>query len=817
MRALPALLTSAMLLGWPLTADAAIGQEPATARSNPAMRVNLPLVLSGTYLGDLPAEVAAPDVLVAADDLIRLLGPRLKKDAIEHTVKMKRADGMVALAALSSVGINASYNPETLEIAAVMKLEEQGSRSLRVLAANDFSGDAFDNPARFSASSIVNLSQTFFHNDGIFADVEPIRAAMQTAFNVGGDRGINIFAETFYDGERGAGFHRGPVTLTHENRSKALRFLAGDLSPSTTSFQAGQALGGIGIEKSYSELQPYRNVRPAGLFKFAIEQDSVVEVLVNGAPSRAFRLERGQYDVRDFNFTSGLNRVEIYTVDSYGRRLVASFSQFFNFNLLDPGIDEYAAYVGVPQVRSAAGGIGYAGRAVATAFYRRGITQSLTAGADIQASSIQQMAGVSAGYATALGTFALASAVSRDADAGVGHQLLLNYQIGGERALFFGAPSFDLELRSRSRRFVAVGDVPGSDLTRFDLRSRFSATVAKNYGLGLFGLFTTRHGGRPSRFAYGTSFSTQLGGIGISATIERARTDEGSAKRFFFSLGRSLGRRQNSRSSYDSRTRAAQVELSRSRDLTLSDFGYRASLGQDTKSLVGSGELTYNANRALLSLRHDLTYDRSGRHMQQRSSYSAAVQFAFADGRFAVGRPVGHNFLLAFPHRTLKSDVLVTQGIEDEKIIARSGTLGPALAPGGAPHSPRKVTLRPEELPDGYDPGKSYYELFPGSANGYLAQVGSDANRTVQGNLLSGDGAPLSLAVGSLEWLDKSKRSKTQIFTNRSGRFVATGLAPGRYLLRIGEDDLQAEIVVPDVENGVIEVGRLTVRTAQKS
>jgi outer membrane usher protein FimD/PapC len=341
--------------------------------------------------------------------------------------------------------------------------------------------------------------------------------------------------------------------------------------------------------------------------------------------------------------------------------------------------------------------------------------------------------------------------------------------------------------------------------------------VAKNYGVGLFGLFTVRHAGRRSTFAYGTSLSTQLAGVGISATIERSRSDGGTAERFFLSLGRSLGKRQNSRSSYDSRTGAAQLELSRSRDITLSDIGYRASLGRDRSSFVGSGELTYNANRAFLSLRHDLTYDRSGRDMQQRSSYSAAMQFALADGRFAFGRPVGHNFLLAYPHRSLKSDVLVTQGIEDEKVIARSGRLGPALAPGGAPHSPRKVTLRAEELPEGYDPGKSYYELFPGAANGYLAQVGSDANRTVQGNLLNGDGTPLALAVGSLEWLDKANRSKTQIFTNRSGRFVATGLAPGRYVIRIGEDDLQAYIVVPDENKGVIEVGNLTVKAGRKS
>ncbi len=805
-------LVLAMAAPMPAFAQVAPERPPQAAT-----RINLPLIFSGSYLGDIAAEVTDGDRFsVNYDDFVRLMGDRLKPETKAKIAAPEAAGGMVPATILNEAGVKVEYNPETLEIHASIPLKEQGARSIEVVSGPEIDSTKFDQPAAFSGSSILSLSQAVSHDNGLFSTFEPVKVANQTAFNLGGENGFNLFAETYYDGSERRRFRRGAITLTHENRDTAMRYLAGDISPTTTGFQGGAPIGGIGIEKNYSELQPYRNVRPAGLFKFALEQAATVEILVNGAPTRAYRLERGQYDVRDFNFASGLNKIEIYVVDDYGRRLIASFSQFFNFNLLDPGLSEFGFYAGVPQLRNDDGLITYSGSPTVTGYYRRGITQTLTAGADFQADKHQAMAGVSAGWASKFGTFALAAAMSRDEVAGMGHQLLLSYQIGGSGFGPIYNPTVDVEVGTKSKNFVALGDIPGSDLSKFDLRSRISASVFKRFGIGLFGLVTTRRADRPALYSYGASVSVQLAGFSVSANVERSRTDEGAASRFFITFGRSLGPRRNSRSSYDSRAGTAQFELSRFRDNSLSDFGYRAVFSRGHDGLDGSGELTYNANRAFLAVRHDVTADRNGSNIEQRSSYSIATELAFAGGRFALGRPVGSNFLLAYPHRTLDSDVLVTQGIEDEKIIARSGWFGPALAPAGGPHAPRKVTLRAVDLPDGYDPGKSYYELMPGPATGYLAQVGSDENRTVQGNLVGADGTPVGLAVGSVEWLDKPKKTKTQIFTNKAGRFVATGLAPGRYRIRIGPDDLTTDIVVPESREGIVEVGRVVAKAGKE-
>ena len=75
----PLMLGTALLLGCQAQAASLPAPQPPAGK---AARINLPLALSGTYLGDVQAEIAGDgSVAVAQDDLIRLLGPRLRPTA----------------------------------------------------------------------------------------------------------------------------------------------------------------------------------------------------------------------------------------------------------------------------------------------------------------------------------------------------------------------------------------------------------------------------------------------------------------------------------------------------------------------------------------------------------------------------------------------------------------------------------------------------------------------------------------------------------------------------------------------------------------
>jgi hypothetical protein len=65
----------------------------------------------------------------------------------------------------------------------------------------------------------------------------------------------------------------------------------------------------------------------------------------------------------------------------------------------------------------------------------------------------------------------------------------------------------------------------------------------------------------------------------------------------------------------------------------------------------------------------------------------------------------------------------------------------------------------------------------------------------------------LPLKPGLLEAVPPDGQPPRPVFTNRTGRFVADGLAPGRYRLTV--EGLTFEFVVSQQTQGVVDVGTL--------
>jgi outer membrane usher protein len=59
---------------------------------------------------------------------------------------------------------------------------------------------------------------------------------------------------------------------------------------------------------------------------------------------------------------------------------------------------------------------------------------------------------------------------------------------------------------------------------------------------------------------------------------------------------------------------------------------------------------------------------------------------------------------------------------------------------------------------------------------------------TAVGRLIDAAGTPLSLMSGSAISTDRPGAEPVGLFTNREGRFGASGLAPGRWLITMNDD-----------------------------
>ena len=116
-------------------------------------------------------------------------------------------------------------------------------------------------------------------------------------------------------------FSRRDVTLTHDDFSRSLRYSFGDIRPTVSQFQGGARLFGFNLERNYSEINPFKNLRPSGRSGFTLERPSTVSFEVNGAIVDTADLEPGTYSISDFPLASGANDVRVLIDDGTSRYL----------------------------------------------------------------------------------------------------------------------------------------------------------------------------------------------------------------------------------------------------------------------------------------------------------------------------------------------------------------------------------------------------------------------------------------------------------------------------------------------------------------
>jgi outer membrane usher protein len=251
---------------------------------------------------------------------------------------------------------------------------------------------------------------------------------------------------------------------------------------------------------------------------------------------------------------------------------------------------------------------------------------------------------------------------------------------------------------------------------------------------------------------------------------------------------------------------------------------YQTSGGRGIGTWAASADLartrqgtTLNANASLLTNRAELSVNQSalynpgrGDLQDVRTSVRTATSIAFADGAFAVGRPVQDAFLIAGPHRSLKGRA-VRINPQGNSASSTSGALGNALEGSLTPYSPRLLIYEVPDAPAGYDLGTSNVQLVPPYKAGYKLEVGSDYHLLVLGRLLDREGQPISLLAGEAFEVSAPKRAAVTMFTSRGGKFGALGLRAGRWRIEMPTAGAPTffEFEVADDPSGTVRVGDL--------
>lgn len=231
----------------------------------------------------------------------------------------------------------------------------------------------------------------------------------------------------------------------------------------------------------------------------------------------------------------------------------------------------------------------------------------------------------------------------------------------------------------------------------------------------------------------------------------------------------------------------------------------------DNKSIIG--KMSYHGNRVETQIQHTANRKQSSQEQNtQSTNIQLATALVYADGYFALSRPVTDSFAIIAPHIAL-GDRKVVVDASGDSFLAESGFMGPAVVPDLASYHPRILSVDMPDLPVGYNIGDGLPQVVPTYRSGTIITLGSDANIILRGKLILGIDKPLRLKSGTVVPLNVSDAEPILFFTNRKGHFQAEGLKPGAYRLQLTSyTELPLMIKIPPNTEGIYDAGILQLK-----
>lgn len=803
-----ATLTVAFCASGAVAQDAPGQPPPPGDRQNQTGRpvtLSTPLKDSGVYIGDLILTIDADSRLsVSSSAFATLVGPRLSPDLKQALDSLAARRTAISPADLEAIGIRLIYDPALIELRLSMDPEQRAVRQLSIVPELVAPTGMFDKPAAFSG--FLTARGGIDH----VANSIPVEREIVTSTVLldGAVRAAGWVLETQAAVETNTiapDFQRHGTRLIYDDVEKVLRWTVGDLRSTGRSFQTFPELAGVSVGRDYDVLQPTRIAQAGGDRRFRLILPATVEVITNGRLARRVRLDPGTYDLRDFPFTDGVNDVRVIVEDDTGRTEALAFNMFYDRTLLEKGLSEFGIYAGVaaPLVD---GSPVYSNDWTYSGWYRKGLSDTFTLGANSQGDAVSNMSGVEATWASPIGVISLEGSASVIEDVGTGTAARLTFTRN-----MGPAGSFNLFAETRSDEFGVVGDRQPVNPFHYEIGIGWSRSFTEKF----YGSIDLRYGkGRaaePDRQLYGLSLGYQItDDISLDLDVDYVDEPGFEGVATLLSLNFRLGDRGSVRAEHDTRYERSRIDYRNygGEDVGAWNVNANAELGDEVSSV--SGDATYDSNRAELGV--NLLANWIGPYdtfIGSRASLRAATSVAFADGAWAIGRPIHDTFAIFKPHKSLAgADVIVQPNPVSYE--ARSGVLGAALAHDLSAYTEQHLTIDVPEAEAGYDLGAGVYRLYPPYRSGYRLTVGSEYSLSVFGVLLDESGAPLPLIAGTATDLKAPEREAIVVFTNRQGRFAASGLREGRWRLDMSTDPPISYIVdIPSDAGSVVTLGNL--------
>ncbi|CAM2901558.1 pilus assembly protein PapC [Vibrio mytili] len=673
-------------------------------------------------------------------------------------------------------------------------------------------------PAQYSESAFWTWKNTFnastdytFNQASGLDNTQTWLGEWLINMNIGGVRGANLDVSGFIDGGTNidAEFYRGEAKLFFDEPDSPWRFTLGDVSLNGAGHLPSAPIGGLAFERLYQDLQPTRNIQNGGTQPLILNESADVEIYINDIFFTEIRLPPGRYTLDDLPLISGTNDVRLDISYQSGRRDTIVYSQFFNSRLLREGISDFGFYSGLYSSIVDNDFEYDQDQWITSGYYDYGINDYLTVGINGLYHPEGQQLGFIATIGTEYGNIGLRLSGQQnkpnDLSGGI---ISLDYahQIWGTDD--YGSPNFRLGAEYQQQYF----SLPWQEelpVTGYLVFSNYVFTITDTLSTVISGDYRD-YDEQEIEWLASAQLTWQWNSLSISAGVEQEDNPNENIDetRFTFSSDwnwYSENGDYGANVSYSNLPDSYRAQFQRPSDNYTGSHGYALSLEGDSSSQVYSAEANYVANRFLIDgeVSHYQFDETDGYHT---ASLRTSTALSMADGHIAWSRPINGPIAIINVHNSLDADVDVNAFADDPpELISTSSISNAASLPGG--HQQSNIYITSPDAPIGYNLGDYERTITPGTQTGHVIQVGSDASKTIIGTIEIANNSPLSLHQGLF-----TGQSKTyEFFTNRAGKFVVEGVAPGTYSITIpGFSSL--EVQVPDVSENLIYLPTLQIK-----
>jgi len=779
--------------------------------------LQLPLLLDNVDAGLINAVVDPQGAAVDARALITVLEDVIEPRDIALIRSTADGNGRIRLDDLEKLGLNAVYDRAGLLIRMGVPAGKRKLGVISLLPRPKVRTDEILRPAPFSAflnlRSAVDYLDTQLPTAG--SGLQPLNLAFDGAVNVKGwvTEGDFSWRESPL---RTGPWSRGDLRLVHDDTISKVRYRAGDYVLPVRGFQSALGVAGFTLAKAF-EINPYEAYQPAPRSDFLLQSDSTVKVFLNGRQVQTLQLPAGRYSMRDLPVTAGANDVQLTIVDEAGREKSQQLDFFFDNRLLSKGTHDFGYGVGAPLTITGTHRAYDTENWIFSGFHRLGLTDSFTAGINLQVRDMQQVLGAEATMAMSPGTASAEFAAS--ALDGVGSGYALRAQFRRQTPSILGGSSgssFVAQFSALTEQFSPLSITAPSNRIARELAIRYATSLSEGASLSVSGLW------QKDRLLGMVLFSNSAT---LRFRIARRTTFDITAERRILAYGRAdyVGFaglrvsfekiRGDAALQYESPTRASIFETQASTGGPGNQLNGSLRLSDADDGRVAAATAAYYGSRFEATARHDHVQTiGNGATRQARSLVSFGTAIVTAGGSTSITRPVADSFFIVAPHPRIAGRRV---GIDplDNDYAAETDWLGKPALSGLTSYQYRSAAIDVIDLPPGYDVGNDRPVLLPSYRSGILVPIGTDAATAVIGMLIDSAGKPVTLTSGEITPRVAVKASYP-FFTNRRGRFRTDGLLPGQYDLRLSGSArvIHSFVIKPDTD-GIVDFGTINAGT----